>query len=383
MQLPQAKRAWDMMKKICIFCEVWQSGGIESFLHNILSRADLSGIEVDIVTSELKESIFTEALQRIGVRFHELSGNYHRVLKNERLFRRLLAERGYDTVWLNVFQGMTMRFLPAAEALGVKNRIVHSHNSDLRESRLKRAKLLIHREYSRRYARFATELWACSRLAAEFMFPEAILREKGYRFIPNGIETARFRFDPQARERVREELGVSDRFVVGNVGRLCYQKNQSFLLDVFSELVKRKENGTLLLVGEGEDRAQLEEKAAALGIADSVIFYGLSSRVNELLCAMDAFVLPSRFEGLAISAVEAQASGLPVLYADKLAEETNVSGAAVPLSLELPPEAWADRLAEAETGERETACLRLREAGFDLAEVAERVVALLTDPKGQ
>lgn len=118
---------------------------------------------------------------------------------------------------------------------------------------------------------------------------------------------------------------MENTFVIGNIGRLCYQKNQRFLLNVFSDVYQNMPESRLLLVGDGDDRKELELYAESLGLLDSVIIYGTSNHVEELLCAMDVFAFPSLFEGLGIAMIEAQASGLPVICSDQIPKESVVS----------------------------------------------------------
>lgn len=361
-------------KRVCCFCESWESGGIESFLNNVLGHMDRTGLEIDLVTSQLEESVFTKQLQEKGIRFRELSGNQKNIWKNHRLFRRLLEENRYDVVHLNVFQGMSLYYAHLAKRAGVPVRIAHSHNTDLRPSRTRKLKLWLHKMFSRWYAADATAFWACSGAAAEFMFPKSELDRRGFTFIPNGIRTERFRFDEAVRDSVRRELGLEDCLVVGNVGRLCYQKNQEFLLDVFACLLKDRLDSRLLLVGEGEDRAMLEKRAADLGIAERVLFYGVTDRVERLFWAMDAFAFPSRFEGLGIVAVEAQAAGLPVICSDFVPPEAGVTAQAQTIKLAAGAEAWANALLQAGLGGKPTEADRaVKLAGFDIEDVAESV----------
>lgn len=339
-------------RKICIYCETWESGGIESFLHNVLCHMDLSDLEVDIVVACLRPSIFTESLEKLGVQFIELSGNPRKIFENRRKIKRLLREKRYDVLHLNAFQGLQLSLLRAAKRAGIPVRIAHSHNTALRQSATRWLKMPVHRLSSMLFSDSATDLWACSSDAASFMFPRHVLQKKSWQFIPNGIDLERFRFDAQQRGEVRRELGVSDCFVIGSVGRLCYQKNQAFLLDVFAALMKQRPNSRLLLVGEGEDRQQLEEKAAKLGIADSVIFYGVTDHVERLLWAMDAFAFPSRFEGLSIAAVEAQAAGLPVLCSEHIPSETLLTPQAIRVPLSNMA-SWVRALVDITTCDRE------------------------------
>ncbi len=370
------------MRKICIFCETWESGGIESFLNNILSRMDLSGLELHLVAARLGESVFTAPMEALGVRFFELSGSPRRVPENHRLFRQLLRREHYDLIHLNLFQGMSLDYARIAREEGVPVRIAHSHNTALRRSLLRPAKLLLHRVYAQRRAGEATAFWACSRAAAEFLFPEALLRERGFRFIPNGIDTARFAPDPARRAAIRRELKTEGRFLVGCVGRLCYQKNQQFVLEVFERLQSLRPDSMLLLVGEGPDREELQRRAAALGIAEQVIFYGVSRRIEELFWAMDAFVFPSRFEGLGIVAVEAQASGLPTLCSEHVPDEAAVTPLFRRLPLSGGSEAWAEALAALTPGERDGFAQRVTEAGFELRDVARLIETIYRDSAG-
>ncbi len=361
------------MRRILIYCESWKSGGIESFLTNALLRMDLTELTVDIVTAELWDNVFTPALREKGVNFIELSGKQQRLLRNRRMFRALLRENRYDVLHLNVFQGMTLRYAAIARRAGVPRRIAHSHNTALRKSLLRPVKLMLHRLYGRLFTSAATELWACSRAAAEYLFPAAALQARGYRFIPNGIDTERFRFRAEERARVRHEQGLEDAFVVGHVGRLTYQKNQSFLLDVHAALLRRRPESVLLLVGDGEDEAMLREKAETLGIADRVIFYGTSKQVEELFWAMDVFAFPSRFEGLGIVAVEAQAAGLATLCSEHVPPEALVTDTArvVPIT---DAAAWTEALAAIPSGgARPDSGAVIRRAGYDIADTAAAV----------
>ena len=361
-------------KRICVYCQRWESGGIESFLYNALSRCNMSALEVDLVAEQICNSVFTNRLRDKGVRFIELSGNVRKLRENDRAFQRLLCEREYDVIWLNVYQGMALRYLRLAKHAGVGLRIAHSHNTDLRASRTRWLKLWLHKWAKERYTKDATALWACSAAAAAFMFCSG---RDDVQFVANGIETRRFAYDPVERERVRAELELSGQFVIGSIGRLCYQKSQSFALDVFDRLVKEKPESRLLLVGEGEDLPVLQEKAKTLGILDRVIFYGTSDRVERLLWGMDALIFPSRFEGLGIVAVEAQAAGLPVVCSEHIPREAFVTPNIRGLPLDRGAQAWADALLDCVCQEREKAHETVRQAGFDIADVAYDITTFL------
>lgn len=362
------------VKRICCYCERWESGGIESFLNNVLNRLDLREVEVDIVTADLRQSVFTAGLEQKGIHFYQLSGSQQKLRQNWRMFRQLLEQRHYDVIHFNLFQGLSLYYARLAQKAGIPVRIAHSHNTALRPSRTRPLKLLLHRAGKLLFLRSATDLWACSTPAAEFLFSRKIAREGQFRFIPNGIETERFRFDPAQRDAVRRALGLEKEFVIGNVGRLCAQKNQEFLLDVFAEVVKQKPDSRLLLVGTGELEPALKARAKALQVADKVIFYGVSDRVETLLWAMDVFAFPSRFEGLGIVAVEAQAGGLPVLCSEHVPQEARITALFHALPLNAGAQAWAEALVCSDAAEKpRDTWQQVRAAGFDVEDVARKI----------
>ena len=359
------------LRRICCFCERWESGGIESFLFNVLTRMDLTDLEVDIVAASLGESIFTDPLRDCGVRFHEMSGSQRNTLKNYQQFRELLRERHYDVLHLNAFQGLSLAYLKIAQEEGIPIRIAHSHNTALRKSVARPLKLVIHTWAQSKYTRYATDLWACSKMAAEFLFGKQVFEKQNFTFIPNGIDTKRFQFDPAARVRTRTELGVENNFVIGNIGRLCYQKNQLFLLDILAEALKTNPDAILLLIGEGEDESTLRKKAADLHITDKVIFYGTTSHPEKMLWAMDVFAFPSHFEGFGIAAIEAMAAGLPVVCSENVPREIYINPWIQTVSLRQNVATWASALMRKErNGEIADSVAK---AGFEIAQTVKLV----------
>lgn len=366
------------MTRVCCFCERWESGGIESFLCNVLTHMDFTDLEVDIVTASIGESVFTKPLQNHGVKFFVLSGKQQNLLENHGRFRSLLRERRYDVFYLNAFQGMSLSYLKLASEAGISVRIAHSHNTALRKSTTRPLKLAIHKWARNRYSRYATDLLACSKDAAKFLFSKNELCQCDFRFIPNGIDTKRFCFNPEIRAKVRSELGVESAFVIGNIGRLCYQKNQSFLLDVLSKALKQNSNIVLILVGKGEDKVALAKRAKDLGISEKVIFCGATNHPEHLLWAMDAFAFPSLFEGFGIVAIEALAAGLPVVCSENVPREAHISSSLCVVPLREGPASWATTLL-AKRGCRDSGQNDLvKESGFDIMDTARMLTEYFT-----
>ena len=188
----------------------------------------------------------------------------------------------------------------------------------------------------------------------------------------NAIDTQRFAFDLSTRAGIRKVFGYADELVIGHVGRFDAAKNQSFLLDVFSEIVKREPNAKLLLVGDGPLRKQIETKVAALGLSDRVIFTGVRSDVADLMQAMDILVFPSKNEGLPVTLVEAQAAGLPCVISDSIPKDAVITKNLVTtLSLQDSPEKWAEHVLSRKQEARSDHSEEVKAAGFDIRETAK------------
>lgn len=288
------------------------------------------------------------------------------------MFKQLLKERHYDVVHLNIFQGLSLYYAYLAKKAEVAVRIAHSHNTALRQSKTKWLKMFLHKLGKILWSENATDFWACSRVAAEFMFTPKGLRK--YEFIPNGIDVEKFRFNNEVRNQIRKDLDIEDKLVIGNVGRLCYQKNQEYLLEVFAKLQTQRPDSVLLLVGEGELKAELQQKAEKLGISDRVIFYGVTDKVEELLCAMDIFAFPSRFEGLGIVVVEAQASGLLVICSDGVPSEAVVTNLVQKVKLSGGTDFWAESISGFKFDLNRSAFNeQVRKSGFAVEDVSGRI----------
>lgn len=248
-----------------------------------------------------------------------------RFLKLIRLFR----EHRDQLLHINAswcYEAFPLLFL--ARLAGMKNVAVHSHSSYVDSNRawIRLLKVAAH-YFFRPYIVSRTGLkLACSREAAEWMFGKKVVQNHAWEKVFNSVDLAKYRFDPAARLKHRKVLGLKpDELLVGSIGRLSYAKNYEFLIDVMAELVRSEPKARLLLIGEGGFRTMLEEKANALGVRDHIIFAGSRSDANELLSAMDVFALPSRFEGLPLVLIEAQAAQLPCVVSDRVTRECKLT----------------------------------------------------------
>jgi glycosyltransferase involved in cell wall biosynthesis len=194
--------------------------------------------------------------------------------------------------------------------------------------------------------------------------------------IRNGIMMERFTDPGLSKEEKRMEIGIpEDAFVVGHVGRFFEQKNHPFLVEVFREIAARQEKAFLLMVGAG-DTTRTEETLKQYGLGDRYLILSHRQDIPQLLAAMDLFLLPSLFEGLPVTLIETQASGLPALVSDRVTREMDMVGLIRFLPLEEDAACWADAIANAQINEDRSAYARkVLEAGYDICDQAHKLGA--------
>ncbi len=362
--------------RIGLFCETWGSGGIESFLLNVLPYVNRDRFHIRIIAVKLESDFYLPRLLELGVEldcFPESSRSCHARFHT---FYKMLQTNRYDILHFHLFEGMALGYVQAAKAAGIPIRIVHSHNTDLRKSFFRPLKLAVHACAKSVFSDAATHRLACSRSAASFLFSARDDSAGRWIFIPNGIQAERFSFDADRRCMMRRKLGAESELVVGCIGRLCRQKNQRFLLRAFARLHGCEPRSRLVLVGEGTDEQELRTLANASGIGNAVTFYGVSPQIPELLWAFDVLAFPSLFEGLGIAAIEAQAACLPVVCSDHVPQEAAVTELVKFLPLEAGEDGWAEALLHAKCMQRRDMSLEICQAGYSIESTAQKLQAL-------
>lgn len=363
-----------MNKKVCLWCERWGAGGIESFAVNILSSMDRTGLDITILTTQKESDVFDARLESLGIPLKTLLSEpvkdpIRRTATVFRLLRRELEQEHYDAIHLNIYHGLALYYAVMAKKAGIPVRIAHSHNSSLRKSLTRPLKQLVHWASRAMFAGAVTDFCACSDVAAGWMFPERVQNKVS--LIANGVDTGRFAFQSRERDKLRAELGIADKLALCCVGRICDQKNQSFLVEAFAELLKLRPDAVLYLAGSEDDGGRARAKAAELGISSSVVFLGVTSWIPQLLWACDGFVLPSLFEGNPVSAIEAQASGIRCFLSANISREAQVSDLVEFIPLEDGPIGWAMKLLAGLDYQRRDTSDQLKAAGYDAAVSAE------------
>ena len=256
-----------------------------------------------------------------------------------------------------------------ARKMGVKEILVHARNTfiDINDEEKRNLELLNHEKCKKEFnLSLATHFMACSREAADFLFGPQIPRERIVLF-HNALDISRYRYDILMRARMRKLLGVEDKYIIGNIGRMVYQKNHAFLIESFCALLECVPEAVLLLIGGGELEDNIREQIVECGIAEHVIFAGEVDNVEDYLQAMDAFAFPTGFEGLGNVLIEAQTAGLKCITSENVPRETCITENIVYLPLE--KDKWIKEMKKYAVGyQRKNMDARIREAGYDITE---------------
>lgn len=314
-------------------------GGIETYLINYYRNIDKNKIQFDFTNIYPNKLCFQDEMESMGAKIYKVSSYYKHPIKYIKEVKRIIKENNYNIVHCNMNSAAMLYPLIAAKFAGARVIIAHSHNNSSDKGLVKSLLHNINRYF---IPLFANNYFACSEEAGKWFYGKKILKSDKFKVIRNSIDHDKFIYNKEIREKVRKALNIKkDTFVVGHVGRFAPQKNHSFLIDIFKDVVRENEDSKLLLIGIGDLQESIKNKVKELGLEDKVLFLNNRNDVNEIMQAMDVFVLPSLYEGLGIVLVEAQASGLPIVTNDEIPSIVKISDNYKTLSLEQSFKEWA------------------------------------------
>ncbi len=353
------------MLKILVVGMTENPGGIESVVMNYFRNADSNKLHFDFL-STFPHMAYESEILGAGSSIVSLPSRHAKPITFGRRLDFFMKEHAteYDAIWVNLCNLVNIDFLKAAKRHGIARRIIHCHNSQNMEGPLKNMVHAIHRG---RITEYATDFWTCSEEATPWFYGESIRSNPAYAYIPNAIDPEEVRFDRERRDTVRKEMGWEGKKVLGNVARLHPQKNQSFLLESLAPLLKKDSTFQLVLVGDGILRDDLQQQAEELEIRHKVEFLGLRADVKDLYQGMDVFLLPSEYEGVSMSFLEAQANGLPCLISDTLSDEGIVNGSVQKLPIDASgAQAWRSAVQDLSSDNSMRGLTALRGSAYDI-----------------
>lgn len=330
------------------------NGGVENYILNYYTAIDRSQVEFDFLVSNECDIVNEKSISSLGGRLVRIPG-YMNIVKYEKTLIEILKKNQYDIIQANN-NALSCLSLFAAKKAGYKVRIANSLSTTNSKEGVRFLLKSVLRLFSKSYA---THYFACSDLAGEWLFGKDIKENNNYFKINNAVITSRYQFRKDMREQLKQKHNLVGKTVVGTIGRLEEQKNYSFLLDVFSAYREKNKDSHLIIIGDGEQREQLLEKAETLNMKDNISILssadvGVRGAASSYYSLFDVFVLPSLYEGLPTVGIEAQIADLPCIFADTITTEVKNSDSVYFLSLDATPGEWADLILNIETKTRST-----------------------------
>lgn len=341
-------------------------GGAETFMMNAYRNIDRTKIQFDFLIYEDFEDVkpYNKEIHKLGGKIYSVPNPNKNILAYIQAVKKLLKDKHFDIVHNEIFFGGGLNLLLAKQA-GISKRVAHSHaTTDGKGNNI--AINTIRKIFQRMLLKNATNYLACSYEAGIGLYGE----DHPFIFVPNGIDLESYENIPQSKEEIRNELNIpQNALVIGNIGRFEEQKNHDVLIDIFEEIVKKRSNSHLILIGEGSLEDRIKDKVINLDLQSKVSFLGLRDDIPQLLKAMDVFLMPSLYEGLPISAVEAQAAGLKIVLSTEVSKETALSENVHFVSLKEKPNSWATLILNEPFGNKPTEKLFL----YDMKKTANQL----------
>lgn len=324
----------DRIRVLLLVPNLRVSNGVTSFVMSYFNHLDHDKVQMDFALYSDRETPYYEQIRKNGGKIFILP-NIKKISQHIRVCNKILKEGNYDIIHNNTLH-IALPMMFCAMQQGVPVRILHSHNSKLGETPQKeiRNKMLLPLLLA-----LSTNYAACSELAGRAMFGA-----KSYTVIPNVISTEKYKFDSIKRNKVRTKMNAADKIVIGTVGRLAPQKNPFFAIDIFKEFLKLQPSAEYWWIGSGTLDKQVADYVEAQGLTKSVKLLGSRNDTVDLYQGMDVFFLPSLFEGLPVTGVEAQAVGLPMVVSDSITKEMVYTDLVDYVDLKELKEVWAKHL---------------------------------------
>lgn len=332
--------------------------GISSVIMNYSVHMDPQRVHVTIIAGDPIDEHYEKMCSTNGIGLVRLPKRKESSVKYYMALFRKLKKQKYDMVHVHGNSATISVELLIAWLKGIGVRIAHSHNCTCNSMRAHKLLLPL-------FNKLYTKGYACSSLAGEWLFGKG-----KFGVLPNGFQLTKFSFDEIKRDEIRCELGIENKYVIGTIARFNDQKNHPYLLRVFEEVAKEKEDAYLVLVGDGPNLEAVKRIIQVHPYKDRIIYYGETNHAEWLYDAFDVFVLPTKFEGLGIVFIEAQINGLHVVTTNTVPEEVNINHMASFLPLSNDVGIWKDEILKLHKHERDN-CLRNHYSEFRLYEINE------------
>lgn len=346
---------------------IMNRGGAETMVMNYYRAIDKSKIQFDFMVHRQERGAYDDEIEAMGGRIFRMCPIYpQNLFRYQQMLKEFFDNHPEYQILHSHMSELGYFAFKEAIKHGVPVRICHAHNAPVfnSETAIEKLKRIPRELLARQMRKLSTDYFTCSRIAGEWLFGKK--NSEKLIFMRNAIDTQAFAYNETKALRVKADLGWTDKFIIGHVGRFCPQKNHDFLIDIFKVFHSKYLNSILALVGSGELQGKIQEKVKNLGLDKDVCFLGNRADMSNIYQAFDVFLFPSFYEGLPVSLIEAQASGLPCIISDTISDQTRLTPAYYPVSLKEKPEQWVAQLEKCMDYKRNVTTEYIIQAGFDI-----------------
>lgn len=318
---------------------IMNRGGAETMIMNYYRNIDREKVQFDFIVHRQERGAYDDEIEMLGGRIYRLlpvHPIYFVAYKKQirdffdkhleyRIIHGNTSELGYF-----IYKEAYRRKIPVI--------IAHAHLASMSLD----IKSLFRIYFRLKMKKYITDMFSCGIDAGRFLFGKK--NQGNITILKNAIDKNRFVFNLYIRERLKKDLNIENKFIIGHIGRFDKQKNHRFLIEVFSKIYERSNDIRLLLIGKGKNENKIRQLVKKLKLEDSVLFLGTRSDVNEILNTFDLFVFPSLYEGLPVALIEAQANGLKCIISDRISNESILTNDVKVLSLKAGEMKWSNEI---------------------------------------
>jgi glycosyltransferase involved in cell wall biosynthesis len=342
-------------------------GGAETMLMNIYRNIDCTKLQFDFIIHTKEKCDYIDEIISLGGKIFSCP-KYKGINQFEykKWWRDFFIEHNEYKIIHSHIRSTASIILKIAKIYGLKT-IAHSHNTSNGHG----FNALIKKYLQKKIIKYADYCFACSINSGKWLYGKNIVDKDNFKVINNAIDIQKYIYNKEIRKKIRDEFNINSDFVIGHVGRFHTQKNHTFIIDIFNKTLKLIPNAKLMLIGEGELKNSIEKKVKKLNIQDKVIFTGIRKDVPYLMQAMDCFIFSSKYEGLPVTLIEAQASGLPIVMSDTISDEVVITGIINKVSLNDDIQTWVDYITKTIGLIRQNTQQQIINASYDIKQTSK------------
>ena len=353
-------------------------GGAETFLMKIYRNIDKEKYQFDFIVSVKEKGFYNDEIENLDGRIYYVPPKSKSFVKSFLGIRKIVKEQKYKYVIRVNEHSLSTLDLIAAKLGGAKMLIMRSSNAGTAGGKINK---ILHRIFKFLPKIIPNVKIAPSSEAACYTFGKKQLNKGKVKILHNAIPYEDFIFNQDIRNKMRKDLKIEDKLVIGHIGRFNEQKNHKFLVDIFEKIKEENKNAILLLVGKGNLENEIKKQVEELNLNDSVIFLGIRKDIPQLLMAMDIYVFPSLYEGMPNTVIEAQATGLKCIVSDTITKEANITGLVTYVSLTNDINIWKNNILKNYTYKREDTSKIFKQKGKDIKDVSDKFINIMLNNK--